>query len=604
MQPVSISLILWLWRGSLLGLWCLGSVSFAQAPPGPNSPGGSPGNPLPEEAPNSLDRLNPILRPPLEPPPPQVLPREEPLPSPEELLPSPTPQEPPVDLPGIPGQITVKTFRVVGSTVFTEAELAEVTKPFTNRPVTFAELLQARSAITKLYVDNGYATSGAFIPADQVIEDDTVTIQVIEGALEEIRVTGNKRLNASYVRSRLQRAGRSPLKVDRLLEALQLLQIDPLIENLSAELSASAQPGLSLLEVAVTEADSFNVQVSLDNLRSPSIGSFQRQIQVEQLNLLGFGDTARLAYANTDGSNQINASYTVPVNASNGTVGINFNQAWSRVIEEPFDVLTIRGVSRDLNIAYRQPLLRSPNQEFALGLSFGRRESQTSIEDPATGERIDFPFPGSGSDASGQTTVNELKFAQEFTKRDQNTVLALRSELALGLDALGATDNVESPDGQFFLWRGQGQWVKRLAPDTLVLLRSNLQFADRPLPSLAQFGLGGGDSVRGYRQDLLLVDEGIFTSAEVRIPVLRVDRRKGILHLVPFLDFGYGWNLGEARSTEGSNTLLAGGLGLRWQWNDRITAQLDWGVPLTSVGTQSSGFDHSRLFFSITATPF
>ncbi|MEO0374911.1 MAG: BamA/TamA family outer membrane protein, partial [Cyanobacteria bacterium P01_A01_bin.17] len=139
---------------------------------------------------------------------------------------------------------------------------------------------------------------------------------------------------------------------------------------------------------------------------------------------------------------------------------------------------------------------------------------------------------------------------------------------------------------------------------TLVLLRSNLQFADRPLPSLAQFGLGGGDSVRGFRQDLLLVDNGVFGSAEVRIPILRVARRQGILQVVPFIDVGYGSNIGEDRSIDGSNTLFAGGVGLRWQWSDRITARLDWGVPFTEVGTQSSGFDNSRVFFSINATLF
>lgn len=598
MQPASSSTILRLCQGSLLCLWCLGSASFAQTPQGPTAPGEI----LPEDAPDDL--VNPILQPPSEPAPPRVLPREAPLPPPEELLPSPVPEDPPADLPGIPGQITVKAFRVVGSTVFTEAELAEVTEPFTNRPVTFAELLQARSAVTKLYVDNGYATSGAFIPAGQVIEDDTVTIEVIEGSLEEIRVTGNKRLNSSYVRSRLRRAGRAPLKVDRLLEALQLLQLDPLIDNLSAELSASAQPGLSLLEVAVTEADSFSVQVGLDNLRSPSIGSFQRQIQVEQLNLFGFGDAARLAYANTDGSNQVNVSYTVPVNARNGTVGVNFSQAWSRVIEEPFDLLNIRGISRDLNLAYRQPILRRPNQEFALGWSVGRRESETFVRFPGEEESMRFQFPGSGADEEGRIRIAELKFSQEFTKRDQQTVLALRSEFGLGVDVFDATNNAEAPDGQFFLWRGQGQWVKRLAPDTLLLLRSNLQFADRPLPSLAQFGLGGGDSVRGYRQDLLLVDNGVFGSAEVRVPILRVARRQGILQFVPFIDVGHGWNIGEDSNSDGSNTLFSGGLGLRWQWSDRITARLDWGVPFTEVGTQSSGFDNSRVFFSINATLF
>lgn len=586
MKPASFSILLRFWQAFLFCVGCIGRPSLAQQlPPGINDPSDIPSD------------LNPVF-----PPPEQSLPPEAPLPPPEQLLPPQSPQTPSPDLPGVPDKITVKRFQVEGSTVFSEEKLAEITKPFTNRPITFSELLQARSAVTKLYVDNGYVTSGAFIPADQVIQNDTVTIQVIEGSLEDIRVLGNKRLNSSYVRSRLRRAGRAPLNRERLLEALQLLQLDPLIENLSAELSASAQPGVSLLEVSITEADTFNVQVSLDNLRSPSIGSFQRQIQVEQLNLFGFGDAARLAYANTDGSNQVNASYTIPVNGRNGTLGVNFSQVWSRVIEEPFDIINIRGVSRDLSLAYRQPILRSPNQEFALGFSVGRRESETFIRLPGE-EQIRFRFDGSGADEEGRVRVTELKFAQEFTKRDQNTVLALRSEFALGIDAF-ATNNAEPPDGRFFLWRGQGQWVKRLAPDTLLLLRSNLQVADRPLPSLAQFGLGGGDSARGYRQDLLLVDNGVFGSAEVRIPVLRVARRKGILQIVPFLDVGHGWNLGDNRSIDGSNTLLSGGVGLRWQWTDRLTARLDWGVPFIEVGTQSSGFDDSRLFFSINATLF
>ncbi|WP_257236167.1 hypothetical protein [Nostoc sp. 'Peltigera malacea cyanobiont' DB3992] len=39
----------------------------------------------------------------------------------------------------------------------------------------------------------------------------------------------------------------------------------------------------------------------LDNTRSPSIGSFQRRIQVNEANLLGLGDSLSLGYSNTDG---------------------------------------------------------------------------------------------------------------------------------------------------------------------------------------------------------------------------------------------------------------------------------------------------------------
>ena len=87
----------------------------------------------------------------------------QPLPPPEELLEpsSPTPTTP-ENIPGGLRTINVERFEVVGSTVFSPEQLAKVLAPFTNRPISFAELFSARSAITQLYFDNGYITSGAY----------------------------------------------------------------------------------------------------------------------------------------------------------------------------------------------------------------------------------------------------------------------------------------------------------------------------------------------------------------------------------------------------------------------------------------------------------
>jgi hemolysin activation/secretion protein len=84
--------------------------------------------------------------------------------------------------------------------------------------------------------------------------------------------------------------------------------------------------------------------------------------------------------------------------------------------------------------------------------------------------------------------------------------------------------------------------VRQLAPDTLLLLRADAQFADRALLPFEQFSVGGIDSVRGYRQDALLTDNGIFASAEVRIPILRLPKMDGLLQIAPFFDIGHGWN--------------------------------------------------------------
>ncbi|MBI4780864.1 MAG: ShlB/FhaC/HecB family hemolysin secretion/activation protein [Oscillatoriophycideae cyanobacterium NC_groundwater_1537_Pr4_S-0.65um_50_18] len=539
----------------------------------------------------NLQRPEPL--PPQEPLPETPLPA---LPSPEQLLPTPTtpvaPDEPTNEFSTI---IRVNRFEVLGSTVFSAEELAEVTAPFTNRDLSFAELLQARSAITQLYVDRGYTTSGAFIPT-QTLTSGVVKIQVIEGSLEAINVTGNRRLRPSYVRSRLALASQAPLNVNRLLEGLQLLQLDPLIENISADLQAGVHPGSSLLQVGVKEADTFSVTPLIDNSRSPSVGSFRRQVELSEANLLGFGDEIRLSYTNTDGSNGIDASYTIPLNPRNGTLRLSYGTTHSNVIEDPFNALDIQADSHYYELAYRQPLFQSPTEEFALGLTFSRQESQTELGIDDIG-----PFPLSpGADSEGRTRISALRFIQEWTRRSSREVLAARSQFSLGLNLFDATTNQDAPDSRFLAWRGQGQWVRLLAEDTPLLIRGDVQFADASLVPLEQFGLGGQETVRGYRQDALLSDNGALLSAEVRLPILRVAQVKGVLQLVPFIDIGTSWN--SQGADPDPNTIAGVGLGLLWRMGDRFSARLDWGIPLVKVETQGETWQENGVYFSVSGS--
>ncbi|NEU79848.1 ShlB/FhaC/HecB family hemolysin secretion/activation protein [Nostoc sp. UIC 10630] len=541
----------------------------------------------------------------LQPPVPSPVPSPElpqPLPPPAELfppsVPTPTPDEP---LPGkFPQTIVVERFEVIGSTVFSPKELALATAEFTKRPISLTEVYQARSKITDLYVRNGYITSGAYIPP-QTIKSGVVKIQVVEGKLEDIQVTGTRRLNPNYVRSRLAIATSPPLNRQRLLEALQLLQLNPLIQNVSAELSAGSLTGSSLLEVKVSEAKTFSSQIVLDNGRSPSVGSFRRRLQLNEANLLGLGDALGVAYTNTDGSNSLDANYTLPLNPRNGTLTFNYGITSSNVIEPPFNVLDIHSDSRYYELTFRQPIVQTPTQEFALGLTASRRESDISSLLQREG------FPGSelspGADEQGHTKVSAFRFFQEWTSRNSREVIALRSQFSLGIDILSPTINQNAPDSRFFAWQGQAQWVRLLAPETLMLFRLNTQLASRTLLPLEQFGLGGQDSIRGYRQDYLLTDNGTFVSAEVQVPILRLPKIDSTLQVVPFVDFGVGWNSSD-RENPNPNTLAAVGLGLRWSQGDRFTVRLDWGVPLISVESNERTLQENGLYFSLLYNPF
>lgn len=533
-------------------------------------------------------------RPPQAPEPePEPLP---PLPSQEGLLGPSAPEVTPPDDSDFSideGTFTVERFEVVGSTAFSEEELKEITDYFTNRLLTFAEVLELRSEITQLYVENGYITSGAVVPPQRFQAGGVATIRVIEGRLEDIEIMGTRRLHPGYIRSRIAVGASTPLNVNRLLERLQLLQLDPLIDNISAELQAGVQPGISLLVVSVTEANSFDANYDFDNNRSPSVGSMRHQFQLTEANLLGLGDRLSIGYDLTEGSDEFDIDYTLPLNPHNGTLRFVMGLTDSEVIEDPFDILEIDSESDFYQLTLQQPLLQTPTQEFALGLTASHQRSQTSLGINDIG-----PSPLSpGADREGRTRVSALRFFQEWTQRSSQHVIALRSQFNVGLDFLNATINDDEPDSRFFSWQGQGQWVRSLGSDALLLLRGGAQLTTDSLLTLEQFGLGGQSTVRGYRQDQLLTDNGVLASLEVRLPVLRDRSNDLLLQVAPFVDVGYGWN--NKGDNPDPNTLLGIGAGLLLNINNSLTARFYWGIPLVSVDSERDSLQENGLYFSL-----
>lgn len=497
-----------------------------------------------------------------------------------------------------PAEIIVKDFDVVGSSIFSPQELDRAISSYRDRPLTLSELFQARSIITKLYTDKGYVSSGAYIPP-QELDDGTVEIAVLEGKLSEINVSGTKHLSPNYISSRIATAAGQPVNVDNLLSALQLLRLDPLIDNVSAELSAGIRPGTSLLDIQVQEADVFHLSTSFNNNRSPSVGSNQRAIGLNHGNLLGLGDRFSFEYANTDGSNAFDFAYALPVNAKNGTIEAAYSRNSNDIIEDPFTILDIQSESRYYLLSFRQPIILEPTQELAMGLSLSHTQSDLSSSVLAT-EQFQL---SRGADTDGETKISAIRFFQEFVDRSDKEVLAFRSQFNFGVDAFNATINRgDEPDSTFVSWRGQSQWVRRLDEDFLLLLRGDAQLATGSLVPLEQFRLGGAGSVRGYRQDLSLGDNGLLASAELRIPVLRFNNIDGLVQIAPFFDLGTVWNHDELEI--GNATLPSLGVGVSFSMGDRFNARLDWGIPLSEVEAETGSLQEDGIYFSINSRFF
>ncbi|MCT7997564.1 filamentous hemagglutinin N-terminal domain-containing protein [Laspinema olomoucense] len=502
--------------------------------------------------------------------------------------------------PQIPQSITVQQFNVVGNTVLSEEEIERVLAPYTQRSLSFADLKNARSEITNLYVEKGYITTGAYIPP-QTVTNQTVEIAILPGVLRDIKFSPeNGRLN-DYVRDRLDFAiGDEPVNIDRIVEALRLLRLDPLIDDISAELRAVPTPGQNVLDVKIYEASPlFGTQLTLDNRRSPGVGTFRQQAQVNYNNLLGLGDRLFLSYARTEGSNTWEGSYTVPLTPSNTTLGFRYSNGDSQIIESPFDRLDIDANSRLYELTLRQPFQTATDtytREFAVGLTASRQESETSL----LGDR--FPL-SPGANDNGELRISALRFFQEWTQRQSNRVFALRSTFSFGVDAFDATVNDDAPDSRFLSWRGQGQWVQSLGRDTLLLVRGDVQLSGNDLVSFEQIGIGGLDTVRGYRQDALLTDNGVLGSVELRLPIYNFDGGNSVVQVAPFLDVGTGWNSG-GRDNPDTTSLVSAGIGLQLNLRDKLNARLDFGLPIVDIDSRDRTWQENGVHFSVQYNPF
>ena len=201
-------------------------------------------------------------------------------------------------------------------------------------------------------------------------------------------------------------------------------------------------------------------------------------------------------------------------------------------------------------------------------------------------------FPGF---QNGAATVSALRFAQDWTHRTLDTVLAVRSRFSVGLDVLSATINAnpDTPDGQFFSWLGQAQAIKQFGEELLgmqLLGRMDLQLTNSPLFPLEQVALGGRYTVRGYREVTILRDNSFIASVEPRFPLLRWASGEPMVQFAPFVDVAHGWSLGDNRpaiatSTNFPDTLASVGAGLRWNIlpNDKASFEVYWGQQLSHV---------------------
>lgn len=486
--------------------------------------------------------------------------------------------------------ILVKRIVVEGVTAFDSSTIAKLVSPYENKVVSSADLQSLRAILTKLYVINGYVSSGVLLP-DQQVKDGVVTYRAVEGKLSRVELDRASTLRAGYVAPRVYQQVQSPLNIADVQHALRNLQQDPNVRRLDARLLPGQTPGESVLALAIDDAPRFRFGLGADNHRSSSTGADRATAFASIRNLTGYGEELQVSAAISDGADEGSVLLSVPFTSRDATLTAYYSRSDATVIEERFADLDIESDSKTWGVTASIPLIGPGDDRLSLALGFEANESLSSLLG------VPFSFSPGAQDGESRTSVGIAGL--DWLSRRERFVVGLRATYMQGLDVLDATVfepqnplellmNPTGADGEYQLVQLTGVYMHRLGERVQLASRMTAQLSQDPLMSLSKLAIGGYNTVRGYPENLLVRDNGVAATIELQVPMLgyRSDPHPLNLMLVPFVDYGRSWD--EADTDPGSDTrntdvaryIASAGLGLRWNPFAGLEAQVYWGHPI------------------------
>ena len=481
------------------------------------------------------------------------------------------PDAPVLDTPTSDTRVSVRSYRIVGSTAVSHDQLLALVASRTG-DLSLAELNTVADAVTDYYRSHGFPLARAYLPR-QEIQNGLVTIAVLEGRYDQIDTQNTSRVSNSRAARTLQsamcKAGEKceGALIDRrpLERGLMLLNDTP-----GAQAAARLSPGTGV------GTSTLNVEASADPLVSGSLqvdnnGNYYsgvaRGIGTLWINSpTGIGDqiTAQGVASAVHGNLYYGAlGYGVPLGYSGLRLGVRGSYL-NYELGDRYESLEAHGTVKSVDASLFYPFVRNRSANLYGSVTYGDRRFHDELD--AIGAESERRIEGRAELGLNGDFRDEL-----FGTAAINTASVVFTTGDLSLDpVLSFVDALSTrASGSYDKWGASYSRLQAIASRTSVYLRVAAQGTSKNLDSYEKFALGGPDSVRAYPAGDTLVDEALLYSVEVRQSFGVAWART--LEASVFYDHARGdLNASPWAPTSNRATLSGVGLGLNCALNDGI----------------------------------
>ena len=491
-------------------------------------------------------------------PPPTLAPRQQP----------PDIQRPAGQREELPAGVRAKVsgFTFVGNTVFTSDQLAALMAPYVGLEMTLAELNGAVATITKAYREKGYFLASAFFPPQTIKTGTPIIIEVLEGALERVKIEttpAETRVPKSLLQGYAARVPvNKPAEEGSIISMVMLVNELPNISS-SIILEPGVRPGTTTAKLEVTEGKPYGLSLDADNYGNYSTGEYRIAGGLELYSPFHLGDqfTLRAQTSSTADTQTVRAGYTVPLTSCGTRVGLDYAYVVYQ-LGKSFKALRANGDAHSMSLTINQPLVRSRNLVLNATLAGegkllddridsvnARNQRHTAAWEAGLGGVEMDGFLGAGS------TSFSLGYIGGHLGIDDAATLA-NDQSAGGLGTDGGYSKIsmvlartQTLYRSFSLYAGAyGQW------------------ADKNLDSSEQISLGGPSAVRAWQPDDASGDAGVVSSAELRYSFDSLGAIPGSLQVAGFFDYGYAvlHSAPIPGTSDETRNLTGAGFGVSW----------------------------------------
>jgi hemolysin activation/secretion protein len=286
--------------------------------------------------------------------------------------------------------IFVKDFKIENAIHISETELKSLISSFVNKDLTFSQLQEVASIITKEYRKQGYFVARAYLPVQNIQENDNViVISIIEGNYGEFKLKNTSLVKDSVVQNMLDEAKKDNVIATSTLERSMLLINDtPGVMVSKAELMPGAEVGTSDFDIETTPQNRVDGYVVADNFGSKYTGRNRVQALVNVNSPFNIGDKLTVSGLVSNGANLKNGkiAYSAPL-ASNGLRG---EMSYSRTdysLTKDYKYLNADGDSEIFDLGVYYPVIRTQSENLNLSLKFANKDMNDYQDNDKTADK-------------------------------------------------------------------------------------------------------------------------------------------------------------------------------------------------------------------------